>query len=126
MSPFNRPYIEHCERCEDGDPEASCLRDEPSNNGICPIADKAPRLLPTNFLAVEIFQQIQGACIQVAADKKDVFYIPPTEAEALMRIHELPEDAWLPMMKKLLVLQDIGNDNRPSRPKPRQSSGSGR
>ena len=96
------------------------MRDEPSNNGICPIADKAPLLLPTNHLAVEIFDQVQGSCIQVAAEEKMYVYVPPTEAEALMRIHELPKEEWLPTMRKLLALQDIGNKNRLPRPKPKQ------
>lgn len=116
---MKRPYVEICARCEAGELAnyEYCLRDVPGSEGKCPIADKGPRLLPANVMAVEIFQECQGSCKQVAAEDKTYLYIDPCAAEALMRMRGIFQEEQSELMEKLMVLQGVANHQRRPRPK---------
>lgn len=120
LSQMRRPYLETCARCQEGElfEGEYCLRDIPGSNGQCPIADTGPKLLPTNQISVEIFQELQGSCSQVVAEDKTYIYIDLCAADVLMRLHGIEEADRLGIMQKLLLLQDVSNNKR--RPRPRQ------
>ena len=50
----------------------------------------------------------------------------PVEAEAMMRMHGVHEDDMAEMMTKIIIIQDVSNRERPTRPKPKVKSGSPR
>ena len=115
---MKRPYVELCARCQEGElaDHEYCLREIPGADGRCAIEDDGPVLLSTNVTAVELFQECQGSCKQVVADDKTYLYIDPCAAEALMRIRDIAMEDRLSMMQKLLILQQVANQERRARP----------
>ncbi len=109
--------IQVCEACRSGDETVSCMREDPRFHGECPVADQAPPLWPENQLAAELFSQVQGSAQQVTAEDKTYIYIRIADAEALMRMREVPREDREALLSKLLVLQGIANRLRPLHPR---------
>ena len=98
--------------------EYPCLRDDPQNKGVCPIADCAPELLPSNQLAVDLYFQAQGCAEIVVGKSKTYSYFKPSEVESLMRMRDIKPVEWDDILKRIVHLQDIHNSVRPSRAVP--------
>jgi hypothetical protein len=92
------------------------MRDD-EDDGLCPVADKAPALFPQNELTVTIFNRSQGSSQQIEAEKKTVIYIRPTEVETLMRVYEVPTEDRARIMDGVFLLEGIANQIRPNRKK---------
>lgn len=101
-----------------------CMRDDPHNNGRCPVADSDLHLIPPNDLIVKIYNQATGSARQIntetAGRSKAHLYLRPVEIEALMRIHGIPDQRRSEVLNRIFTLQDIANDLRPSRSRPRK------
>lgn len=101
-----------------------CYRDDPINKGRCPVADVNRRLIPPNDKVVNIYNQATGSSRQVnsetAGRTKSHLYLRPVEIEALMRMYRITEDKRAEILNRVFILQDIANDLRPSRSKPRK------
>ena len=97
------------------------MREDEGANGLCPIADNSPGLCPENTIVVSIFNVAQPSAEQVEAEDKTYIYFRPSEIESLMRIYAVPKIEWPSVLDRVQVLQDIANNQRPRRPKPRAS-----
>lgn len=82
-------------------------------DGLCPIADKAPVLLPANQLANQIFVQAQYSAQQVAAEDKTYMYLRITDIESLMRMYDVEPGDRISLLDKVQTLQNISNNKRP-------------
>jgi len=87
------------------------------NNGSCRIEDESPLLSEENYIVLELFDQALRTSNCVAGEDKDFHYVEPTDIEALMNIHNIDIDDKPEIMVRILMLQDISNDQRPNRPK---------
>lgn len=101
---------------EDG---ARCMRDEPQNKGRCPVADTDRSLIPPNDLVVTIYNQAAGSSKQVNTNvvnrTKTYLYLRPADIESLMKINRISEDKMPEIMRRVIMIQDIANNLRPSK-----------
>lgn len=101
-----------CQRCQSED-GALCLADQKGNNGECPVFDKGPPIFVNNKLVVDIFRQAEGSSARVELDKKIHVFLRPADFNALFDIYDVHQDDRFDLMEKLLILQDIANEERP-------------
>lgn len=96
------------------------MRDDPQFDHQCPVADLAPELYPRNEVIATVFRQAESSAEQRAAEDKTYFYLRPETVESLMRVHGVPEDERARVMEGVQILQQVANERRPLRPKPRK------
>jgi len=88
-------------------------------DGICDYADRHPLLSGINFLAVDLYYQALGTAEIISAKRKDFKYVKPSELESLMNFYQIPADDRPEMLAKISLIQEIDNERRPIRPKPK-------
>lgn len=93
-----------------------------SPDGKCPVFDKGVVIFPENQLVVNVFKEAQGSGVQIDAKDKNYIYIKPTEVESLLRIRQIDPDEWGDVMNGVFVLQNISNNLRPKKKKPKKVS----
>lgn len=89
---------------------------------ICPVIVAQKKLFPENKKIVDVYYQAQGSSSQVDGKDKTYSYLKPTEIESLMRIHNIPKAECDEVLTRLFILQDIANDRRLRRKKPKQTT----
>jgi len=114
------PRIKQCYLCQSDMQSVSCMRDT-DPDGICQIADDSPEPLSFNRKVIEIFEQAKSSAEQIEGKDKFYKYLRPGDLEALMRIHGVPEYNRPEMLYRLFLLQDISNDLRRRKKKPKNS-----
>lgn len=92
---------------------------ENAPDGLCPVADKAPELWECNDIIHDMFLQAEGTAERVDGEHKLYIYLKPTEIYALMKLNKIKEEDQKEMFTRILILEDISNDCRPRRPKPK-------
>ncbi len=117
LNPYKVHEIDHCQRCQSGDFDVRCLRDDPHNGGRCPCADDAPELFPANEVVVAIFRRAEHTAERVEGKDKTVLYLRSSDVEALMNLHEIPKEERLAMSDKIFLLASEANSLRRSRPR---------
>ena len=118
MAPGSQARLNYCLECQAGNPDVRCMRENEAD-GLCPIADKAPELEEDNEVVLHLFNQAQGSANQIEGEKKNYVFLKPTEVESLMRINGIDQAEWDDILIRLFVLQDVANEMRPLRPKPK-------
>ena len=96
-----------------------CMRDMPGSNGICSVLEEAPELLEINDEAVDIFYELLRTANQIQGEKKTTFYIPAAEFRAICEVRQVDEEETLRHWKKMMVLEEVWNENRPAHKKPK-------
>jgi hypothetical protein len=84
-------------------------------DGLCPVKDKAPRLLPANELVYGLYKQAQTSAEYVQGRRRTLAYLKPTEVEALMSIRDIKPEKREETLNRLFILQDLENEMRPAR-----------
>lgn len=90
-----------------------------NEDGLCQIKDKSPELSQENEVVFNIFDQAFGTANCIEGADKNIYYVKPTDVEALMNIHNVDTDSKSEIMRRVLILQGISNKERPNRPKVR-------
>lgn len=95
------------------------MKEEKGRDGLCPVLDLAPQLDDDNVVVAEIFRQAErGAThVQRESERRTFLYIKPADVYALQCIHDIPVDDRPAVLRRVLVLEDIANEQRPLWPK---------
>lgn len=117
LNPYKVHEIEQCGRCQSGDFDVTCLRDNPFNEGRCPCADDAPELFPSNEVAAAIFRRAEYTAERVEGKDKTVLYLRSSDVEALMNLHDVPKEDRLSTADKVHFLAGQANSLRRARPR---------
>jgi len=110
MAVHNQQRIKDCGYCQDGETTITCMEDA---EGICPIRDTMPLLSEENLVVSEAYRRLQNSMQQVEGKKRLFTYIQPTEAEATMRIFDIPKNDMPEMFLRLQILEEVANNLRP-------------
>lgn len=97
------------------------MRDMPAYCGRCPVADDSPEILACNELAVSIYNECRQTAQQIEARDKNYHFLRLTEIEATMRMNDVPQEERPGLLQKIKLLEEIANQMRPLRPRPRPS-----
>lgn len=87
----------------------------------CPVEDDAPALLACNDLAVSTYYECRQTAQQIEARDKNYHFLRLTEIEATMRMNDVPLEEQPDLLRKVKLLEEIANQTRPLRPRPRPS-----
>lgn len=84
-----------------------------TSNGLCPVLDQSPSLLPENLDAVAIWEQVKFTGemrdMKHGSNYKTAFFVRPTDILAMMDIHSVHKKLRPRIYEKILKLQEIEN-----------------
>lgn len=90
---------------------------EINENGLCQIEDESPLLSEENDTVLGLYNQAMRTANAVAGEYKDFFYVKSADVESLMNIHDIDNYDRPEIMRRIQIIEEISNEQRPNRPK---------
>ena len=79
-----------------------------------------PRLSEENEFAIAVYRSTVQSAVQIEGDKKNAYFLRTESVKATMDILDIPAEMRGEVLRRALILQDIGNELRRPRPKPKK------
>lgn len=80
----------------------------------------SPRQSEENEFAIAVYRSTVQSAVQIEGEKKNAYFLRTESVQAAMEILEVPTDMRGEVLRRALILQDIGNELRRPRPKPKK------
>jgi len=91
-----------------------CLRENPANNGYCPVADSGITVHADNKVVVQIYDLCSQRGIQInTKDGKTIFFVKPVDVKAIMDIMGVPSEDRPEVMGRIMTYEAACNHHRP-------------